>query len=132
MTSTEHRPYDVLCMGRSSIDLYAHEIGVPMTRVRSFDAYVGGCPTNVSVGTRRLGLRSALLTGLGADQVGDFVIDFLDREGVAIRTGHHCAQPLLERFGVDATCRASLAFYNTREEIDVLARALHGVAEVFG
>jgi 5-dehydro-2-deoxygluconokinase len=70
-------------MGRSSIDLYAHEIGVPMTRVRSFDAYVGGCPTNVSVGTRRLGLRSALLTGLGADQVGDFVIDFLDREGVA-------------------------------------------------
>jgi 5-dehydro-2-deoxygluconokinase len=75
--------YDVLCMGRSSIDLYAHQIGVPITEVRSFDAYVGGCPTNVSVGTRRLGLKSALLTGVGTDQVGDFVLHFLEREGVA-------------------------------------------------
>ena len=75
---------DVLCMGRSSIDLYAHEIGVPITGVRSFDAYVGGCPANVSVGTRRLGLTSALLTAVGTDQVGDFVLDFLRREGVDI------------------------------------------------
>lgn len=74
--------FDVLCMGRSSIDLYAHEINVPITQVRSFDAYVGGCPTNVSVGTRRLGLTSALLTGVGTDQVGDFVLSFLEREGV--------------------------------------------------
>jgi cysteine desulfurase/selenocysteine lyase len=44
----------------------------------------------------------------------------LDREGVAIRTGHHCAQPVMERFGVPATARASLAIYNTREEIDAL------------
>lgn len=73
---------DVLCMGRSSIDLYAHEIGVPITGVKSFDAYVGGCPLNVSVGTRRLGLRSGLLTAVGTDQVGDFVLDFLEREGV--------------------------------------------------
>jgi len=72
-------------MGRSSIDLYAHEIGCPITEVRSFDAYVGGCPTNVSVGTRRLGLRSALLTAVGDDQVGDFVTAFLDREGVETR-----------------------------------------------
>ena len=71
-------------MGRSCIDLYAHQIGVPMTQVTSFDAYVGGCPTNVSVGTRRLGLRSALLTAVGEDQVGDFVLDFLRREGVAV------------------------------------------------
>jgi len=82
MTPAGQRPYDVLCMGRSSIDLYAHDIGVPITEVRSFDAYVGGCPTNVSVGTRRLGLRSALLTGVGTDQVGDFLLHFLDREGV--------------------------------------------------
>ena len=75
---------DVLCMGRSSIDLYAHEIGVPITGVRSFDAYVGGCPANVSVGTRRLGLHSALLTAVGTDQVGDFVLDFLAREGVNV------------------------------------------------
>lgn len=71
-------------MGRSSIDLYAHQMGVPITGVSSFDAYVGGCPTNVSVGTRRLGLRSALLTAVGTDQVGDFVLDFLRREGVNI------------------------------------------------
>lgn len=76
--------FDVLCMGRSSIDLYAHEIGVPITGVKSFDAYVGGCPANVSVGTRRLGLRSALLTAVGTDQVGDFVLDFLRREGVSV------------------------------------------------
>ena len=77
--------YDVLAIGRSSIDLYAHEIGRPITDVRSFDAYVGGCPTNVSVGTRRLGLRSALLTAVGDDQVGDFVTAFLDREQVETR-----------------------------------------------
>src|SRR5439155_7875805 len=74
--------YDVLAIGRSSIDLYAHEIGRAIADVRSFDAYVGGCPTNVSVGTRRLGLRSALLTAVGDDQIGDFVTAFLDRERV--------------------------------------------------
>src|SRR5687768_5681126 len=79
------RVIDVLCMGRSSIDLYAHEIGVPITSVKSFDAYVGGCPTNVSVGTRRLGLRTALLTAVGEDQVGEFVLHFLDSEGVDTR-----------------------------------------------
>jgi 5-dehydro-2-deoxygluconokinase len=77
--------FDVLTMGRSSIDLYAHQIGVPITDVASFDAYVGGCPTNISVGTRRLGLKSALLTAVGDDQVGDFVLAFLDREGVETR-----------------------------------------------
>ena len=77
--------YDVLTMGRSCIDLYAHQIGVPITEVTSFDAYVGGCPTNISVGTRRLGLRSALLTAVGDDQVADFVLAFLDREGVETR-----------------------------------------------
>jgi 5-dehydro-2-deoxygluconokinase len=77
--------YDVLAIGRSSIDLYAHEIGRPIADVRSFDAYVGGCPTNVSVGTRRLGLRSALLTAVGDDQVGDFVTAFLERELVETR-----------------------------------------------
>src|SRR5258708_11585001 len=81
----DRRAHHVLAMGRSSIDLYAHEIGRPMTEVRSFDAYVGGCPTNVSVGTRRLGLRSALLTAVGDDQVGEFVTAFLVREQVETR-----------------------------------------------
>lgn len=56
----------------------------------------------------------------------------LDREGIAIRTGQHCAHPVMQRFGVPATARASLALYNTREEIDTLVRGLHTVIEVFG
>ena len=55
----------------------------------------------------------------------------LDQEGIAVRTGHHCAQPVMERFGVPATARASLAFYNTWQEIDRLAQALQKVAKVF-
>ncbi len=74
--------YDVLTIGRSCIDLYAHQIGVPLSEVKTFDAYVGGCPANISVGTRRLGLRSALVTAVGDDEVGDFVLAFLRREGV--------------------------------------------------
>jgi cysteine desulfurase/selenocysteine lyase len=55
----------------------------------------------------------------------------LDQEGIAIRAGHHCAQPVMQRFGVPATARASLAFYNTKEEVDALGRALQKVNEVF-
>jgi 5-dehydro-2-deoxygluconokinase len=82
MNSSQSREFDVLCMGRSCIDLYAHQMGVPITGVSSYDAYVGGCPTNVSVGLRRLGLRVAMLTAVGTDQVGDYVLDFLAREGI--------------------------------------------------
>ncbi len=56
----------------------------------------------------------------------------LDQEGIAVRTGHHCAQPVMDRFGIPATARASLALYNTREEIDRLVTGLHTVREVFG
>jgi len=76
------RGYDILAMGRSSIDLYANEIGAPFTEIKTFSAYVGGSPTNIIVGARRLGLRAALLTAVGDDLVGDFVLDFLAREGV--------------------------------------------------
>ena len=55
----------------------------------------------------------------------------VDRAGVAIRAGHHCAQPVMERFGVSATARASFALYNTRAEIDALADALERVREIF-
>lgn len=55
----------------------------------------------------------------------------LDGEGIAIRTGHHCAQPVMERFGVPATARASFAFYNTAEEVEVLVKALEKVKKVF-
>jgi 5-dehydro-2-deoxygluconokinase len=76
------RSYDVIAMGRSSIDLYSNDIGAPFVDITSFAAYVGGCPTNISVGTRRLGLRSVLLTAVGDDQVGNFILHFLQREGV--------------------------------------------------
>lgn len=56
----------------------------------------------------------------------------LNDEGVAVRAGHHCAQPVMQRFGVPATARASLGMYNSREDIDALVRALHNVNKVFG
>jgi cysteine desulfurase / selenocysteine lyase len=55
----------------------------------------------------------------------------LDQEGIAVRAGHHCAQPVMQRFKVPATARASFAFYNTKEEIDVLARTIERVIEIF-
>ena len=55
----------------------------------------------------------------------------LDRQGVAIRAGHHCAMPVMQRFGVPATARASFAFYNTRAEVDALVGAIHKAIEVF-
>src|SRR5215207_10087737 len=82
----ERRSYDVLAVGRSSIDLYANEVGVPFTEIKSFAAYVGGCPTNISVASRRLGLRTAILNAVGRDHVGDFVLNFLDKEGIDTRS----------------------------------------------
>ncbi len=79
---TSHTSYDLVAMGRSSIDLYSNDIGKPFEEINSFAAYVGGCPTNISVGTRRLGLRPALLTAVGDDQVGNFILHFLRREGM--------------------------------------------------
>jgi 5-dehydro-2-deoxygluconokinase len=81
------REFDLLTMGRSSIDLYANEVGAPFIEIKSFAAYVGGCPTNIAVSARRLGLRTALLNAVGEDLVGDFVKNFLDREGVETRYG---------------------------------------------
>src|SRR5260221_9135559 len=80
MESTR-KSYDVIAMGRSSIDLYSNDIGAPFEEITSFAAYVGGCPTNISVGTRRLGLRPALLTAGGGDQGGNFIPHFFQREG---------------------------------------------------
>lgn len=70
---------------------------------------------------------SFVLDGIHPHDVGTI----LDQEGIAVRTGHHCAQPVMQRFGIPATARASLALYNTREEIDALCRGLEKVREVF-
>ena len=55
----------------------------------------------------------------------------LDKMGIAVRTGTHCAQPVMDRFGIDGTIRASMCFYNTREEIDILAAGIEKVIEMF-
>ena len=75
----------------------------------------------------KTGVLSFLLEGVHPHDAGTI----LDREGVAVRTGQHCAQPVMDRYGIAATIRASLGIYNTREEIDVLVRALERVRGVF-
>lgn len=82
---TDEPSYDLLCMGRSCIDLYSNDIGAPFEEITGFSAFVGGCPTNISVGSRRLGVKSSLFTGVGEDPVGDFILNFLDNEGVDSR-----------------------------------------------
>lgn len=73
---------DLLTIGRSSIDLYSSDIGQPFEKITAFNAFVGGCPLNIATGVSRLGLKSALLTGLGNDKVGDFIHNFLENENV--------------------------------------------------
>jgi cysteine desulfurase / selenocysteine lyase len=81
------------------------------------------------IGTARqkAGVLSFVLEGVHPHDVGTV----LDYEGIAIRTGHHCAQPVMKFFDVPATSRASLALYNTREDLDTLVRGLHKVREMF-
>jgi cysteine desulfurase/selenocysteine lyase len=125
---------DTIGLG-AAID-YVSNIG--MDRIAAYEHEL------LKYGTKRLseisGLRS---TGTAREKAGvlSFVMDcahphdigtILDTEGIAIRTGHHCAQPLMERLGVTATARASLAFYNTPEEIDALVKGIDRVIEVFG
>lgn len=74
--------YDIVAMGRSSIDLYSQNIGVDFVDIKGFDAFVGGSPLNIVTGCQRLGLNTALLTGVGADKVGDFILNFLKNEGI--------------------------------------------------
>ena len=71
---------------------------------------------------------SFVLDGVHPHDIGTI----LDGEGIAVRTGHHCAQPVMQRFGVPATTRASFGLYNTREEVDALRAGLQKVAEIFG
>ncbi len=82
------------------------------------------------IGTARdkTGILSFVLEGVHPHDIGTI----LDSQGVAIRAGHHCTMPLMERFGVAATARASFALYNTRQEVDALVAAMYKVKEVFG
>ena len=114
---------------------YVSEVG--LTRIAAYERDL------LSYGTEALSAIPGLrLTGTAAHKAGilSFVIDdihphdigtILDQDGVAIRAGHHCCQPLMARLGVPATARASLAMYNTREEIDALVKALRTARAVF-
>jgi 5-dehydro-2-deoxygluconokinase len=73
---------DVITIGRASVDLYGQQIGTRLEDVASFAKSVGGCPTNIAVGTARLGLKSALITRVGNEQMGRFIVEQLQREGV--------------------------------------------------
>src|SRR6266699_4156674 len=111
--NTTSRSYDVITMGRSSIDLYSNDVGAPFVDITSFAAYVGGCPTNISVGTQRLGLHAALLTVVGDDQVGNFILHFLEQEGVETRfiprkTGRRSSAVVL---GIEPPDRFPLTYY---------------------
>jgi len=115
---------------------YINEIGLQHISAYEHDllaygtAQLENIPGLRIIGTARekAGVLSFVLDGVHPHDVGTI----LDREGVAVRTGHHCAQPVLEWFGVPATTRASLAFYNTREDIDALVAGIGKVKEIFG
>ena len=76
---------DLITIGRSSVDLYGGQIGGRLEDMRSFDKYIGGSPTNIACGTARLGLRSAVITGVGDEHMGRFIREQLQREGVDTR-----------------------------------------------
>lgn len=76
------KKYDVITIGRSSIDLYSQNVGADFVDIKGFDAFVGGSPLNIATGCSRLGLNVALLTGIGDDKVGDFILNFLKNENI--------------------------------------------------
>jgi cysteine desulfurase/selenocysteine lyase len=90
---------------------------------------IGGLPGVRLIGTAhdKASVLSFVLEDVHPHDIGTI----LDQQGIAVRTGHHCAQPVMERFCIPATVRASFAMYNTRAEVDALARGLQKVQEVF-
>ena len=81
----------------------------------------------IGTAPEKASILSFVMEGIHPHDIGTIV----DQEGVAIRTGHHCTQPVMDRFGIPATARASLAMYNTRQDIDALVVALEQVRRVF-
>ncbi len=110
-------------VGLEEIAAYEHELLTYATRALT------RIPEVRLIGTARekAAVLSFVVDGVHPHDVGTI----LDREGVAVRAGHHCAQPVMERFGVPATTRASLAFYNTTDEIDALIHGIEKVRELF-
>ena len=104
---------DLIAIGRSSIDLYSQDIGVPFKEISGFNAFVGGSPLNISVGCSRLGLKSTLLTAVGKDKVGEFILNFLNKENVnteliPTKENGRCSAVLL---GIEPPDKFPLLFY---------------------
>ena len=132
--------YDVITYGRSSIDLYSNNIGAPFVDIREFGAFVGGSPLNIAVGTRRLGLRSALVSGVGDDQVGEFLLKFLRDEDVetkfiATKKGYRTSAVIL---GIEPPDNFPLVYYRDNcadsqvniDDVDRVPIAESGLLEV--
>jgi cysteine desulfurase/selenocysteine lyase len=114
----------VNAIGIENIAAYEHELLVYATE------QVSRIPGLRIIGTARekAAVISFVMEGIHPHDIGTV----LDRQGIAVRTGHHCAQPVMDRYHIPATTRASFAFYNTMAEIDALVAGLHKVQEVFG
>jgi cysteine desulfurase/selenocysteine lyase len=114
---------------------YINQIGMGRIAAHELDLLARATEAVQSVpGVRIIGTaanKSSVLSFVMEDIHPHDIGTILDQEGIAIRTGHHCAQPVMQRFGVPATARASFAMYNTFEEVDALVRALYKVREVF-
>jgi cysteine desulfurase/selenocysteine lyase len=111
-----HVGLDVICAYEHELLLYGTEAlqQIPGLRI-------------IGTAREKAAVLSFVIGGIHPHDIGTV----LDRMGIAVRTGHHCAQPIMDRFGVPATTRASLAFYNTKSEIDALIAGLQKVKEVF-
>lgn len=111
-------------LGMENIAEHEHELLVYATEK------VSAIPGVRIIGTakEKTGVLSFVMEGVHPHDIGTI----LDQEGIAIRTGHHCAQPVMEQFGIDATARASFGLYNTKQEVDALLRGIEKVREVFG
>jgi cysteine desulfurase/selenocysteine lyase len=110
-------------IGLDKIGAYEHELLAYGTEALS---QIGGLRL-IGTARQKAAVLSFVMEGIHPHDIGTV----LDRMGIAVRTGHHCAQPVMDRFGVPATTRASLAFYNTTAEIDALAAGLTKVKEMF-
>lgn len=108
-----NKKYDVITFGRSSIDLYSQNIGYPFNDIKGFDAFVGGSPLNIAVACARLGLQPSLLTAVGKDKVGEFIINFLKKEKVntdciPVKNGARSSAVIL---GIEPPDRFPLVYY---------------------
>jgi cysteine desulfurase/selenocysteine lyase len=110
-------------IGMERIGAYEHELLEYATEAFS---HLSGVRL-IGTAREKAGVISFVVEGVHPHDVGTI----LDQDGIAIRTGHHCAQPVMDFFNVPATARASLSFYNTREEIDALVAGIRKVTEVF-